>query len=482
MTKRIALRIVLVVALLIIGFVLLLRSCLSKYDERAAIGGGGGASQTASQFLVFEKEGKGVIFSLIKYDKTVSYSQRGGSINKSVNTTYYAQSNDLATAAKIALQKIKNHGQIKSYPVEIIGASGNTAWLFAGELMAYDPFTLTKIADAASIEEKNPSLKDKLIHERRYYSFDNITQQINFTAADGGKYHLNTTTLIATVLDDNPIVNTATVRIKELDKLTKQLREDRKLLYDRLRESNRLYREKQLNLNQYKDSSSFLESETKKLDKQLDSLDMLARQTRKTERVTEDINNRKVNTRRAGTGFSGMRVNCDTLNGRWYGLYTNDGLTKLSPQFDYQTVQDEAARSKLYTAALTQKDTYWVIADEKQPAGDAVYLQAGFLLNKETGLPFHFNGDFLIVHKDLIGNEGNVQLTRINTNGRQLWTLKTGLKEFYDWQLQGHTLVVTGTDNKNLGSGEVNLLLVINLQKGTVAAYDFFMDKTRAVK
>ncbi|MBL0131891.1 MAG: hypothetical protein IPP43_12910, partial [Chitinophagaceae bacterium] len=129
MTKRIALRIVLVVALLIIGFVLLLRSCLSKYDERAAIGGSGGSSQSDSQFLVFEKEGKGVIFSLIKYDKTVSYSQRGGSINKSVNTTYYAQSNDLATAAKIALQKIKNPGQIKSYPVEIIGASGNTAWL-----------------------------------------------------------------------------------------------------------------------------------------------------------------------------------------------------------------------------------------------------------------------------------------------------------------------------------------------------------------
>ena len=84
MTKRIALRIVLLVALLIIGFVLLLRSCLSKYDERAAIGGGGGASQTASQFLVFEKEGKGVIFSLIKYDKTVSYSQRGGSMGGSM--------------------------------------------------------------------------------------------------------------------------------------------------------------------------------------------------------------------------------------------------------------------------------------------------------------------------------------------------------------------------------------------------------------
>lgn len=483
MTKSIALRIVLVVALFIIGLVLLLRSCLAKHDERSAIGGSGGSSQSASQFLVFEKEGRGVIFSLIKYDKTVSYSQKGGSINKSVNTTYYAQTNDLATAAKTALQKIKNHGQIKTYPVEIIGASGNTAWLFAGELMAYDPFTLTKIADAAALEEKNPALKGKLIHERRYYSFDNSTQKLSFTAADGVKYFLNTTTLIATTIDENTrSINTAAVRIKELDKLKMQVREDRKHFYDRLRESNRLYREKQLSLNQYKDSSSILENETKRLDKQLDSLDILDRESRKTERATNDINNSKVTVRSTGSGYSGMRVNCDTLNGWWYGLFTNESLTRLSPQFDYQTVNDETARSKLYTAAVTQKDNNWVIAEEKQPSGDAVYLQAGFLLNKKTGLPFHLTGDFLIVYKDLIGNEGNVQLARIHTNGRQVWTINTGLKEFYEWQLQGQTLVVTGRDNKNLGLGEVNLLLVINLQKGTVAGYDFFTDKTREVK
>jgi hypothetical protein len=202
MTKSLALRIVLIIALVVVGFFFLLRSCLSKYDERSAVGG---SSSSASQFLVFDKDGKSVIFSLVKFDKAVSYSRNGGIINKTVFTTYYAQTNDLSTAAKTATKKIKTHSQIKSYPVEIMGAANNQAWLFAGELMAYDPFTLNKTADAAMIETKNPVLKGKLINELRYYDFDDDLKQISITAADGAKYKLNTSTLIATLInDENP--------------------------------------------------------------------------------------------------------------------------------------------------------------------------------------------------------------------------------------------------------------------------------------
>ena len=174
-----------------------------------------------------------------------------------------------------------------------------------------------------------------------------------------------------------------------------------------------------------------------------------------------------------------MRVNCDTMDGRWYGLFTQEEITKVSQQFDYRTVNDDAARNKLFTAAITQKNNNWIIGDEKKKTGSAVYLQGGFLLNRETGLPVHLPAGFLIVHKDIIGNDGKVQLTSINTNGEQVWTIPTGLKEFYDWQLRGHQLVITGTDNKDLGAGRINLLLVINLQNGAVAAYDFFEDKVR---
>jgi hypothetical protein len=187
MSKRIVFRIVLIVAIAIIGFFYLIRSCLSKYDERAAIGGSGSA-QSGAQFLVFEKEGKAVVLSLVKYDKTISYSRKGGMTTRSVNTTYYLQTNSAVTAEKFLVEKLKSHREIKSYPVELISASAGKAWLFAGELMAYDPFTLQKVADAAIIEQNNPALKARLLHERRYYQFDEENNEIELTASDGLKY------------------------------------------------------------------------------------------------------------------------------------------------------------------------------------------------------------------------------------------------------------------------------------------------------
>ncbi len=478
MNKRIAFRIILVIALSIVGFFYLLRSCLSKYDERAAIGGGG-SSQSAKQFLVFEKEGAGVIFSLVKFDKTVSYSQKGGSISKSVNTIYYAQINNLETAAKNRTEKIKKHSQIKSYPVEIIGAAGNKAWLFAGELMAYDPFTLKKVADAAIIEEKNPALKGKLINERRYYKFDEETKQMHITTVDGMAYNLNTSTLAAFAIDENQATeNTEAVRIKALDKLSKKIREQERAAYDRLRENNRLYREKQLPLAKYKDSAAAIEKETTTYRKQADSIEKLRTAIRETKNDEDDVKNWKRRVRN-GSGFSGMKVNSDTIGNIWYGLYTNEKVEEVRDRFDYETVNDDAARNKLFTAEITAKEKDWIIADTKSKIGDGVFLQGGFLLNKETGSPIRLTKGFLIVHKDKIGNEGLVQIACISFSGQPLWAANTGLKEFYNWQVKGDKLIITGTDNKNLSSGEVNLLMIINLQNGKKVGYDFFEDKVR---
>ncbi|HEV7780855.1 MAG TPA: PA2928 family protein [Chitinophagaceae bacterium] len=481
MAKRLAFRIVIITVLAATGFIFLLRSCLAKFDERAAIGGGG-SSQAASQFLVFEKDGKGVIFSLVQYDRTTSYSRKGGSTNKSIVRTFYAQTNDLATAAKTGSQKIKKGHDIKAYPVELMGAASDKAWLFAGELMAYDPFTLTRLADAAIIEEKNPVLKGKLINERRYYEFDNDSKQIRITAADGSIYDLNPNTLVASAADEGKTVNAADKKIKELDKYTADLREVQKAAYDRLREANRKYQEKLLSAKQYSDSADAIGKEVKPMDRQFDSLEVLIRDVKSQQRTEEQTINRKKNARRTGGGFTGMKTNTDTLYGRWYALFTNEELEKAGEHFDHQALYNESARNKLFTAVVTLKENNWIIAGEKTTAGEAVYLQGGFLLSKETGLPVHLQNGFLIVHKDRIGNDGVVQLTRITTDGKQMWSISTGLKEFYDWQLRGDKLIVAGTDNKDLSSGEVNLLQVINLQNGAVVAYDFFTDKIRAGK
>jgi hypothetical protein len=478
MTKRIAFRIILVIALFIVGFFYLLRSCLSKYDERSAIGGSG-SSQSASQLLIFEKEGAGVIFSLVKFDKTVSYSQKGGSINKSVSTTYYAQINDLETAAKKSTAKIKSHSQIKAYPVEIIGAAGNNAWLFVGELMAYDPFTLTKVADAAILEEKNPTLKGKLINERRYYKFDDETKQLLITTADGMTFNLNTSTLAATPIDENQTAeNTEAIRIKILDKQSKDIRVLERAAYDRLRENNRLYREKQLPLTKYKDSATAIEKETATYRKLADSIENLRTAVRELKSNEDEVKNWKRRVR-SGSGFSSMKVNGDTIGGNWYGLYTNDKVEEVRDRFTYETVNNDAARNKLFVAEITAKEKDRIIADSKSRAGDGVFLQGGFLLDKETGIPIRLAKGFLIAHKDKIGSDGLVQLTYTGFNGQPLWTVNTHLKDFYNWQLKGNKLIITGTDNKELSSGQINALQIINLQNGATAVYDFFTDKSR---
>jgi hypothetical protein len=479
MAKRIVLRVVLIIVVVAIGFFYLIRSCLSKFDERMSVGGGGSSSQAASQYLVFEKDGKGVIFSLVKFEKTISYSQKGGSTHRSVRSTYYAQSNDLATAAKNGTEKIKSGNDIKSYPVELMGAAGDKAWLFAGELMAYDPYTLSKVLDAKILEEKNPSLKGKLINERRYFEFDGETKQIRITAADGAMYELNTTTLVATVNSEESEKDKEEAEFKSLEKRIGALRTATAKAYDRLRSNNLQYQQKTLPIKQYQDSADAIKKEVALIDRQRDSLERIAQDWANTWRAKEREADRRRNAKRTGSGFSGMKLNSDTSGGQWYGLTTAEQLEKDVNRFDHRTSYNEAARNKLYTASLSMENSSWMIGEEKQALGATVYLDGGFLMDKETGLPIRLGGDFLVVHKDRIGNEGVVQLSRITTAGKLVWTINTGLKEFYDWQLKGSRLIVAGTDNKKLSSGEVNLLQIISLQTGSKVAYDFFKDKIR---
>jgi hypothetical protein len=478
MSKRIALRIVLIVAIAIFGFFYLIRSCLSKYDERAAIGGGSNA-QSASQFLVFENEGKSVIFSVIKYDKTISYSKKGGMTSRSVSTTYYLQTNNGETAEKLALEKLKSHKEIQSYPVEIMGAAAGRAWLFAGELMAFDPFTLKKQLDATIIEQNNPDLKGRLLNERRYYQFDAANNGIELTTSDGLKYLLNTATLKATLKEEEE--DTVEKVIDGLGKKIMKIREQRTKAYERLRKNNKLYSDGTLPLKEYKDSAAAIEAQIKVLTTEMDSLN-------KQQRIVRDgqwdaqIKERKKMQRIGGNSYNGMKVNNDTVNGKWYGLYTLEKLRNISTRFDYDNVFEPAARNKLYVASLTPKEQYWEISDEKEKAGEAVYLQGGFLMNKKTAMPVRFDNGFLIVHKNSIDKNGVALLTRINWQSQPLWTVNTGVEEFEEWEISHNHLIITGRDNKELSGGEANLLLIIDLKTGKKVAYDYFTDKVRKME
>ncbi len=178
--------------ILIAGLGCLLTGC-SKYDERSAL----------APALYFEKDNKSIVFTIVKYGKTVSYEQDGGIITKQLSTSYFIQSNDALTGELIANKKIIHNSKVKFYPITCLGQSNGKAWVFMGELQAYDPFTLEKFADKEIIEYKNPQLTGKMPNEKRYYEYNNTDNEIMITATDGIKYSLSTLSLLATVISED---------------------------------------------------------------------------------------------------------------------------------------------------------------------------------------------------------------------------------------------------------------------------------------
>lgn len=405
MLKKYTIRGIIILVAIIAGFIFLLMGCLASYDERSAI----------STALFFEKDGKGIVFTIVKYGKATSYKSNGGSTYKRLSTNYLIQANDAETGELISNKKIKHNSDVKFHPVTTMGSGNGKAWVFIGELLAYDPFTLEKFADKEIIEAKNPQLKGKMPDEKTYYVYNNATDEILMTASDGVKYMLSTGSLVASAINEEDIAKSP-LEMRDADK-------------DR-------------------------------------------------QRQVEDLN-------RGSKSYTTICTAVDTFNGKWYGLLSNADLEKPDDRFRYRAVYTETARNKMYTALITVKDStrkaVELLIAEPGKINDAVYLQGGFLLNRSNALPIHTRNEdgFIICYREKVGNEGNIILTRVDLNGNTKWTFNTKLNDFTDWIYSGKRLIILGNDNKELSSGEANLLLSIDMQNGKAVMHDYFKNAMR---
>lgn len=472
LSRKPVLIVVFTIAAIVIGFILLLKGCLAKYDERFI----------KPPALVFEKNGKTVVFSIVEFQKTTSYSQKGNFVRKSVKTMYYVQINDGKTADFIAKKKIKNHKEVKSYPVEILGASGNLAWSFIGEPMAFDAFTLEMKADIKILEEKNPSLLGKFPVERQFYNFNVSDSNIDFTAKDGSKWELNTQTLQAAPSsyqkDKSPLQN----KMASLEQELKNNQTNLDSLYQQKSyRPSRDYSLKKISYTEYQQINNLYYKERDSLYKVKDSLQQLERQYRDNKRETEDREREIEQLQRTGLSFSQIKINQDTLSLKWFGLYSDEELDKLNDRVNIQNSNDETARRKFFITdySFSKNNAAIINKAAAKSTSSTDFLAAGFLLNKTTARPIIVpgNNSFLIAHKDQVGREGKILITSINTAGKAGWTCNTALSEWSDWVLSGNHLYVFGVDNKNLSSGEPNILLCIDLEKGTASKYDYFKEK-----
>lgn len=461
----------LVIALFVMGLLFLIRGCLSKYDERFAL----------APLLHFEKGNQSVLFSLVQNEKTTSYQQNGGMVSKSVNTTYLVQQNDAVSGAKTAIQQVKRHQDIKQFPVEVMGASEGLAWVFMGEPMAFDPFTLEKKADIAMLETKNPVLKGRFSNERRFYRFNTADKQLYFTATDGTKWKLNTTTLLASANNDDPEKSSWEVLIKQSEKLQELNRAAQDTLYAQ-RNPGKLYSEGKISAQEFSQRQKGYYQLQAVLYKERDSLYAVMAALREQESVQRQLRSAIESLQRLKPSYSQIKTNQDTVAGKWYGLYAVNEWDKLYERVQYQGTYDETARGQFYTAsygpsrsgmAVIHKDSAVI----KTPA--QYFLNGGFLLNKTTALPIRLSNPagYLVVHKDKIGNEGKILISRVNEEGAVRWTFDTGLTDWVDWLYTPQQLFILGKDNPELSSDQSNVLWCIDLTTGKASRYDYFTDK-----
>jgi hypothetical protein len=459
------------VGLMIFGFIFLLRACLAQFDERFAIPPG----------LYFEKGTDRVLLSLVQFNKTDSYSSENGVEYKSVTGTYFLQLNNPETGEKLKEEKLKDNDEIEERPVEVLGASDNKAWIFAGELMAFDPFSLKTIADKSILEQKNPALEGILPKERRFYQFNYQTKDFYITGSDGTKWKLDANTLKAEPFEFDKLESKWKTLIKSIEAEEKKNQSKTDSLFMQIRNVSMAD-----GAEEYFRKAKVINNNREGLYKIRDSLNQLKSKYRERDQNEDQLRRTYETLQRMNVGYSSMRSNQDTVEGQWYGIYSQKELDELYQRVQASAAYEETARRNFYATNYYKGKFNELLYNKEEsriPTAGSVFLQGGFLLDKESAQPFHLSNptSFLVVSKDKIGNNGSIILTRIDFNGKKLWEYNSNLPEWVDWRAYDDKLFIFGADNKEIGS-HCSLLQILDLSTSKVIKYDYFEDKLRKTK
>lgn len=466
---KFTLSLLLFMGVLVLGFMFLLRGCLSKYDERSIL----------PKVLYFKKGEKEIIFSVVKFEKATSYSQEGGFINKSVSTTYSIQINDAKTGEKLDEKEVIDHSDIKNYPVKIMGAAGNFVWAFINEPTVLDPFTLQTIATVKQLEDKNPALKSSFPAEERFYEFSNTDHQLYFTAKNGSKWVIDGQTLLATPRDTKE--TGASARIKELDKLIKEnSARQTTLMEEKLRTPSKRLAAREIDLRTYQQYTTDYYKIREGLYREKDSLDKLKRVLEDNRRSIEDLENRAESIWKRFQ-FTQAKLNADTANGKWIGIYSKEEMEELYDKVRYQAAYNDAARRLCFISSYEPNGRGEMVINREKaitPNPAEYFLNGGFLTSNETGKPIHLaDGSLLLIYKNEVGNNGKILLSKLDNDGKIRWTYNTDLTEWANYIFTGEQLIITAEDNEELTGDDCNILLLINLQTGKAEKYDYFYQK-----
>ncbi|MEO7046115.1 MAG: PA2928 family protein [Ferruginibacter sp.] len=199
------------------------------------------------------------------------------------------------------------------------------------------------------------------------------------------------------------------------------------------------------------------------------------------ERLATQLQDRLKNLQKPGLDFNQLKVNQDTSNRQWLGIYSSQEIEMLYKKVSLMPQPGQDVRRQLYNAAYDSVPYIGIEFDapKLQPStADTYYLDGGFLADKQTAKAIQLinPGGYLLIHRKIIGPEGEIIISRISKEGKILWELNTGVNKWIDYKFTGNSLFIFANDNKEIGSDECSILLLVNCRTGKINKYDYFKD------
>ncbi len=451
---------------IVIGFIFLLRSCLSQWDNYGVKGWPGITDDQKTMVLVKS------------YSKTNSYSSKNGMTHISYSTTYYLEKIDLASGKVVQKKKLMNHRKIKKGGFQCFGGYKNRLWIFANYLRAYDMNTLEQVVKLEDIENKNPQLKGKMPIESQYYDAHINLGYIAITALDGDKYKIMLDDLHAELID--PESDSFEYFSKELTEKINSFKSTYDSLvkgvdYDRVYDD---YRNKKITRKEMEDQISANSEKLNRLNQTQDSLRGLENSARDIFQDQQDLQRMLEDFDAMSSDMSDWVTLKDTA---WGNGYVMDKEEPDDQHFDisnFSSMGSESDKVKLFRLVLevnqkssSRYDHY--IVKKVETLGTDKYLQGGLMRDYRTAKVYQTKnpGGFIIFSRDIIGDKGKLLVTRVDMNGKKVWQTDAQMSFKLNWvSATDSYLIICGIikSDKTPFNAEADAVRIFDLKTGNL--------------
>lgn len=424
---------------IIVGFVFLIRSCLSTYDEYTLEGNAYIFTQPAGNLVTYIKGHFDVSY----------YSQEGGVTNISGTHYYYLETRNALSLD--LLKRTKLEGKGAKMPA-IVGNSGKVLWIYDKQLKAFDPFTHTILCDENKLVQLNPALRGILPLEFHYYTYDYTGNCLEVFTKNASTFRIGND-FIAT-----PVVDNDNAKPKALTLLESKLKQC---------EAFRNSPIKQPNGSHWRDT-------IEKIKKHIELLEDTFQEQQEFRKRLNKIQEWQY------SSIDGIISNSSVQDSVVFALIPLREMdttnTSLSVQHNFSADEQRfLCKAQVRKAEKSSGEYSWINVGKWSSINPSHYfLNGNFLLDKRTLQPIvlHDPEGWLIVSVKEIGQNSPLLLHRVSTNGKIQWSKELPITSLDDLLVVPGKAVVFCCKPSFVSDKRSHFLLSVDFQTGNYKIAD----------